>query len=122
MSAGKGDKYRPINLKKFEENYDLAFRKRKTILEWQKHFGDRIKSYDGFREYNQDDLLTEEEYKRGLARCTRYISAQILDGFGSEWSKCSKPDCGLHVVRPGKTQCWCDDVVDNQETLEYNQA
>lgn len=70
MSNGKGDKYRPVDLKKFEENYDLAFRKRKTIEEWQKHFGHTIKSYDGFREYNQDDLLTKEEYERGYVRCT----------------------------------------------------
>ncbi len=68
--AGKGDKYRPVNLKKWEENYDLAFRKRKTIEEWQKHFGHVIKSYDGFREYNHDDLLTQEEYERGYVRCT----------------------------------------------------
>jgi hypothetical protein len=28
MSAGKGDKPRPINKKKFDENYDLIFRKK----------------------------------------------------------------------------------------------
>lgn len=77
--AGKGDKYRPINLKKWEENYDLAFRKRKTVEEWQKHFGHVIKSYDGFREYNQDDLLTEKEYQNGLPHCTMYVSAKTLD-------------------------------------------
>jgi hypothetical protein len=38
-----------------------------------------------------------------------YVSSTIFDGFGSEWSKCSNPECGLHVVRPGKVQCWCDD-------------
>lgn len=108
-NAGKGDKYRPVNLKKFEENYDFVFRKRKTVAEWAAHFGDKIKSYDGFREYNYDDLLTKEEYQNGLINCTMYISATIVDGFGSEWSKCSNPDCGLSVVRPGKVQCWCDD-------------
>lgn len=61
--AGKGDRYRPVNLKKFEKNFDSIFRKRETIS----------------------------------------------DGFGSEWLKCSKQDCGLHVVRPGKVQCWCDE-------------
>lgn len=108
-NSGKGDKYRPVDKKTWDENYDRIFRKRKTILEWQNHFGDRIKSYDGFREYNQDDLLTEDEYQNGLTKCTMYVSAVVLDGFGSEWSKCSKLDCGLHVVRPGKVQCWCDE-------------
>lgn len=33
----------------------------------------------------------------------------ISDGFGNEWMKCKiGEDCGLHVVRPGKSQCWCD--------------
>ena len=36
----------------------------------------------------------------------------IEDGFGGCWGKCEKPDCGLHVVRPGKVQCWCDWVCD----------
>lgn len=38
----------------------------------------------------------------------------ISDGFGSEWAKCRRPDCGLHVVRPGKAQCDCEeDASDN---------
>lgn len=32
----------------------------------------------------------------------------IEDGFGGVWYCCKRPDCGLHVVRPGKVQCWCD--------------
>jgi hypothetical protein len=37
----------------------------------------------------------------------------IEDGFGNRWPKCNfGKDCGLAVVRPGKTQCWCD-------TIEY---
>lgn len=32
----------------------------------------------------------------------------ISDGC-QEWSKCSRQDCDLHVVRPGKVQCRCDD-------------
>lgn len=33
----------------------------------------------------------------------------ISDGFGNEWMKCKMgDDCGLHIVRPGKSQCWCD--------------
>lgn len=32
----------------------------------------------------------------------------ISDGY-QEWSMCDRKDCGLHVVRPGKVQCWCDD-------------
>ena len=34
---------------------------------------------------------------------------KIEDGFGSEWTLCKRKDCGLHVVRPGKVQCWCDE-------------
>lgn len=106
---GKGSKPRPTNLRAFEENYDKIFSRRKTVSDWAVYFGDKIKSYDGFREYNQDDLLTEKEYQRGLPHCTMYVLATVLDGFGGEWSKCSKQDCGLHIVRPGKVQCWCDD-------------
>jgi hypothetical protein len=32
---------------------------------------------------------------------------EITDGFGGVWPKCADW-CGLEVVRPGKTQCWCD--------------
>jgi hypothetical protein len=33
---------------------------------------------------------------------------KLDDSFGNVWSKCELgTDCGLHVVRPGKTQCWC---------------
>lgn len=72
MSAGKGSKPRPVDKTKWDENYDRIFSKRKTVLDWQKHFGDKIKSYDGFREYTQDDLLTEKEYQIGLNSCTIY--------------------------------------------------
>lgn len=34
----------------------------------------------------------------------------ILDGCGNSWSRCKLgADCGLHVVRPGKADCWCLD-------------
>lgn len=116
----------------FWDNYDLAFRKRKTVADWAAHFGDRIKSYDGFREYNRDDLLTEKEYQNGLIHCTMYVefkkcdcghgtvcpSDSVCDGHGLVVTKCARLDCGLHVVRPGKVQCWCDDAVDNKENLE----
>jgi hypothetical protein len=32
----------------------------------------------------------------------------ITDGY-QYWETCARKDCGLHVVRPGKVQCWCDD-------------
>ena len=33
----------------------------------------------------------------------------ISDGFGNSWVKCKMGEaCGLHVARPGKSQCWCD--------------
>lgn len=37
--------------------------------------------------------------------------SEIEDGFGSSWTQCEMLDkCGLHVVRPGKVQCWCEDM------------
>lgn len=29
----------------------------------------------------------------------------VDDGFGNQWRKCSRPDCSLAVVRPGKVDC-----------------
>ena len=75
-SAGKGSKPRPVDKSKWDENYDRIFSRRKTIEQWAEHFGDRIKSYDGFREYNRDDLLTEKEYNNGFVRCTVYLSGR----------------------------------------------
>lgn len=67
MSAGKGDKLRKgANLNSYWENYDQIFRKRKTVKEWQSFFNLKIENYDGFREYNSDDLLTEQEFKKCL--------------------------------------------------------
>lgn len=38
------------------------------------------------------------------------MSTEISDGFGNSWSKCKLDRyCGLHVVRPGKADCWCYD-------------
>ena len=69
--AGKGDSLRKgANLNAYWQNYDSIFRQRKTVFEWQKHFGHVIKSYDGFRQYSQEDLLTQEEYESGYIRCT----------------------------------------------------
>lgn len=73
-SAGKGSKPRPVDKSKWDENYDRIFSRRKTVEQWAEHFGDRIKSYDGFREYNSDDLLVEEEYERGILHCSMYGS------------------------------------------------
>ena len=64
--AGKGSRPRSVDKNKWDENYDRIFSRRKTIKQWAEHFGDRIKSYDGFREYNRDDLLTEKEYENGF--------------------------------------------------------
>lgn len=114
MSAGKGSKPRPVDLKTFEANYEKIFSHRKTILDWQKHFGHVIKSYDGFRQYTKEDLLTQEEYESGYVRCTVLHSRPcvlkniVTDGFGNIWQKCNKPECDLHVVRPGKVQCSCE--------------
>ena len=41
----------------------------------------------------------------------------VEDGFGNCWTRCALGDlCGLHVVRPGKVQCACDEIeVDVQQ-------
>lgn len=65
-SNGKGDKPRPVNLQRYEENYEKIFVKRKTMKEWQKHFDHLVLDFSGFREYNSDDLLTEEQYKKAF--------------------------------------------------------
>jgi hypothetical protein len=70
MSAGKGDKPRPVDYKKYSDNYDKIFRNKKSIKDWAEFFGDKILDYDGFREYNSDDLIDEKTYKNGLMRCT----------------------------------------------------
>lgn len=44
-------------------------------------------------------------------------SNKLDDGFGNVWHKCElKSDCGLEIVRPGKSQCWCDSI----EMLYYD--
>lgn len=63
--AGKGDKLRKgADLRAYSENYDRIFRPRKTIAAWERHFNDFIPDLSGFCEYNFDDLLTEQEYKK----------------------------------------------------------
>ena len=38
------------------------------------------------------------------------MNTEISDGFGNSWTKCKLDRyCGLHVVRPGKADCWCYD-------------
>lgn len=44
----------------------------------------------------------ESNYDRIFKRDT------VSDGF-TEWEKCKRINCGLHVVCPGKVQCWCDE-------------
>ena len=39
-------------------------------------------------------------------------SDYLDDGFGNKWHKCELAgECGLEIVRPGKSQCWCDGKV-----------
>ena len=48
----------------------------------------------------------------------------VSDGRGNEWPKCSRPDCGLEVIRPGQVQCNCEwdeqmsDLEQNYEQAE----
>lgn len=71
IMAGKGDRLRPgANLNAFWENYDRAFSKRRTLSQWAAVHKDIFLDYDGFREYNSDDLMTEEEYKKCRSHCS----------------------------------------------------
>ena len=75
--AGKGDKLRKgANLKAYGDGYDRIFTKRKTIKEWQLHFRDVSVDFNGFKEFNSDDLLTESQYKTSRSRCTAPTIAQ----------------------------------------------
>jgi len=43
----------------------------------------------------------------------------ICDGFGNSWSRCKLgAECGLHVVRPGKAQCWCQDQDESRAQVQ----
>lgn len=45
---------------------------------------------------------------------------ELDDGTGGTTPLCRLNGCGMQVVRPGKVQCWCDDVdmpVDDVFTL-----
>ena len=43
---------------------------------------------------------------------------EISDGCGNSWSRCKLgADCGLHVVRPGKAQCWCKDEAESRDRV-----
>jgi hypothetical protein len=49
------------------------------------------------------------------------MSTDISDGFGNSWERCKLgDDCGLHVVRPGKADCWCFDC--DESKAKYAQA
>jgi hypothetical protein len=42
----------------------------------------------------------------------------ICDGCGNSWSRCKLgADCGLHVVRPGKAKCWCQDQAESRDRV-----
>jgi hypothetical protein len=66
----------------------------------------------GSRPRPVDKTKWDENYDKIFSR-----RKTVRDGFGGVWQKCQRPDCGLSVVWPGKVQCWCD-VVDNEEILE----
>lgn len=67
MQNGKGDKLRKgANLNAYWESYDRVFQKRKTFKEWASILTLENVNWDGFREYNSDDLLTEEEFKKNF--------------------------------------------------------
>ena len=47
----------------------------------------------------------------------------IDDGCGNKWHRCKLGvDCGLHVVRPGKAQCWCENQEESRVEVETARA
>ncbi len=47
----------------------------------------------------------------------------ISDGCGNSWSRCKLgDDCGLHVVRSGKAQCWCESQEESRLQFEAARA
>ena len=49
------------------------------------------------------DAVTEAKRHN---QTVRESDRMITDGFGSAWTKCDLLDCGLHVVRPGRSDCY----------------
>ena len=46
---------------------------------------------------------------------------KLDDSFGNVWFKCELgADCGLEIVRPGKTQCWCDSIEILCDRFDHN--
>ena len=44
---------------------------------------------------------------RAAAKHARRRPERVIeDGFGSTWTMCDRPDCDLHVVRPGTARCY----------------
>jgi len=43
----------------------------------------------------------------------------IEDGHGHSCTKCERSDCGLEYIKPGKTQCWCDNICECGNEIEY---
>ena len=108
--AGKGPEIRKgANLQAYWDNYDSIFR-RKTWQEWAEEYKVVIIDPDGFDRTDPNKKYSRKEFEKGLPYCTTLgrKSSFVEDGFGSSWNLCDKKDCGLHVVRPGKVQCWCD--------------
>lgn len=44
----------------------------KTVREWLKIYKSNITNYDGFREYNSDDQMTEQTFKNCLKTCKEH--------------------------------------------------
>lgn len=71
--------------------------------------GDNLRKGANLEAYwnNYDSIFKRRKCTCGFAEYCSNNS--VCDGNGSVWPKCSNSECGLHVVRPGKVQCWCDD-------------
>lgn len=48
-----------------------------------------------------------EKYESNYDKIFRKESKEVTDGY-TTWVKCDRKDCDLHVVRPGKVQCHCE--------------
>lgn len=83
--VGKGDDYRPLDMKKWSENYDRAFNNkddsmkaegRHSPLIWAKMAGVKIMDADGWRSDKKSlrAYITKDEFKKRLSQSTVSIN------------------------------------------------
>ena len=59
----------------------MKIMEKKTIQEWCNQYETVIMSYDGFRDKNENDLLTKKEFLQGMMVSTIQFNPKILKAF-----------------------------------------